>query len=287
MKKIYAAVLVLLLVSCAPKEEAAVVKPLSIEDVPKSEETRKLDRKEIYTLKRQLEQIPVASSEEFFTGEVTEFLKGYENTELESLEVVQDTLSLIPGKNKKSLYNLSFRVRLVTDRIRDEEGMKQADRLAEEITDFLKQYSYVGLKSKDVWVKVYNQNGEVLSDMQSSVSISNETMFVEIPEDEYEIQTRAFKYSGNGRKFQLKKFGPLSGTGELYVEYAVDDGYFDFDDLDGSIAGLEAIGEEIREYLLLSEKTEKYMESYHLNVLTISFYSGNFDDDYVTFNFDI
>lgn len=57
MKKIYAAVLVLLLVSCAPKEEAAVVKPLSIEDVPKSEETRKLDRKEIYTLKRQLEQI--------------------------------------------------------------------------------------------------------------------------------------------------------------------------------------------------------------------------------------
>ena len=52
MKKIYAAVLVLLLVSCAPKEEAAVVKPLSIEDVPKSEETRKLDRKEIYTLKR-------------------------------------------------------------------------------------------------------------------------------------------------------------------------------------------------------------------------------------------
>ena len=84
----------------------------SIEDVPKSEETRKLDRKEIYTLKRQLEQIPVASSEEFFTGEVTEFLKGYENTELESLEVVQDTLSLIPGKNKKSLYNLSFRVRL-------------------------------------------------------------------------------------------------------------------------------------------------------------------------------
>ena len=183
MKKIYAAVLVLLLVSCAPKEEAAVVKPLSIEDVPKSEETRKLDRKEIYTLKRQLEQIPVASSEEFFTGEVTEFLKGYENTELESLEVVQDTLSLIPGKNKKSLYNLSFRVRLVTDGIRDEEGMKQADRLAEEITDFLKQYSYVGLKSKDVWIKVYNQNGEVLSDMQSSVSISNETMFVEIPED--------------------------------------------------------------------------------------------------------
>ena len=201
--------------------------------------------------------------------------------------MVQDTLSLIPGKNKKSLYNLSFRVRLVTDRIRDEEGMKQADRLAEEITDFLKQYSYVGLKSKDVWVKVYNQNGEVLSDMQSSVSISNETMFVEIPEDEYEIQTRAFKYSGNGRKFQLKKFGPLSGTGELYVEYAVDDGYFDFDDLDGSIAGLEAIGEESREYLLSSEKTEKYMESYHLNVLTISFYSGNFDDDYVTFNFDI
>ena len=64
MKKIYAAVLVLLLVSCAPKEEAAVVKPLSIEDVPKSEETRKLDRKEIYTLKRQLEQIPVASSED-------------------------------------------------------------------------------------------------------------------------------------------------------------------------------------------------------------------------------
>lgn len=108
MKKIYAAVLVLLLVSCAPKEEAAVVKPLSIEDVPKSEETRKLDRKEIYTLKRQLEQIPVASSEEFFTGEVTEFLKGYENTELESLEVVQDTLSLIPGKNKKVAVQSEF-----------------------------------------------------------------------------------------------------------------------------------------------------------------------------------
>lgn len=101
--------------------------------------------------------------------------------------------------------------------------MKQADRLAEEITDFLKQYSYVGLKSKDVWVKIYNRNEEVLSDMQSSVSILNETMFVEIPEDEYEIQTRAFKYAGNGRKFQLNKFGPLSGTGELYVEYAVDD----------------------------------------------------------------
>lgn len=287
MKKIYVVFLVLLLVSCAPKEEAAVVKTLSIEDVPKSEETRKLERKEIYALKRQLEQIPVASSEEYFTGELEEFLKGYENMELESLEVVQDTLSLIPGKNKKSLYNLSFRVRLVTDRIRDEEGMEEADRLAEEVISFLKQYSYVGLKSKDVWVKVYNQNEEVLSDMQSSVSILNETMFVEIPKDEYEVQTRAFKYSGNGRKFQLKKFAPLSETGELYVEYAVNDGYFDFDDLDGSIAGLEAVGEEIREYLLSSEKTEKYMESHHLNVLTISFYSGNFDDDYVTFNFDI
>ena len=76
--------------------------------------------------------------------------------------MVQDTLSLIPGKNKKSLYNLSSRVRLVTDRIRDEEGMKQADRLAEEITDFLKQYSYVGLKSKDVWVKIYNRNEDCL-----------------------------------------------------------------------------------------------------------------------------
>ena len=58
-------------------------------------------------------------------------------------------------------------------------------------------------------------------------------------------------------KFQLKKFGPLSGTGELYVEYAVDDGYFDFDDLDGSIAGLEAIGEEIREYLFCHRKKRK------------------------------
>ena len=286
MKKILFFLTIMLLVSCgSTKEEEIINKTLSIEDVPKSEETRMMEKKEIYALKRQIEQIPVSSGEKYFSREVDEFLKGYENTELENLEIFQDTLSLIPGKNKKSLYNLIFRVDIVTDKIRDEEGMKQADRLAEETTDFLKQYSYVGLKSKDVWVKIYNRNEEVLSDMQSSVSILNETMFVEIPEDEYEIQTRAFKYSGNGRKFQLNKFGPLSGTGELYVEYAVDDGYFDFDDLDGSIAGLEAV--DIREYLLSSEKTEKYMESHHLNVLTISFYSGNFDDDYVTFNFDI
>lgn len=287
MKKFLFFLTIMLLVSCGSTKEEIINKTLSIEDVPKSEETRMMEKKEIYALKRQIEQIPVSSGEKYFSREVDEFLKGYENTELENLEIFQDTLSLIPGKNKKSLYNLIFRVDIVTDKIRDEEGMKQADRLAEETTDFLKQYSYVGLKSKDVWVKIYNRNEEVLSDMQSSVSILNETMFVEIPEDEYEIQTRAFKYSGNGRKFQLNKFGPLSGTGELYVEYAVDDSYFDFDDLDGSIAGLEAVGEDIREYLLSSEKTEKYMESHHLNVLTISFYSGNFDDDYVTFNFDI
>ena len=107
-------------------------------------------------------------------------------------------------------------------------------------------------------------------------------MFVEQPEKEYAAQTWAYGYSEKQPDLQLNKFGALPETGELYVEYYVKDS-----DYEKSVAGLESIGEELGEYLLSGEEIREFMEAEDLKTLTLSLYSGNLNDEYMTWKLDV
>ena len=73
----------------------------------------------------------------------------------------------------------------------------------------------------------------------------------------------------------------------MYVEYYVKDSYFDFSNYEKSVAGLEPIGEKLGEYLLSGEEVREFMESEDLETLTLSLYSGNLNDEYMTWKLDV
>ncbi len=80
--------------------EAASV--LAIDDLPAPAETSKWDIGDYKKLRARLEEIPLDSCVEYFTGELTGFLADQENAALAKLELEPDTLSLVSGMNKKS-----------------------------------------------------------------------------------------------------------------------------------------------------------------------------------------
>lgn len=223
---------------------------------------------------------------EYFTGELTGFLADQENAALAKLELEPDTLSLVSGMNKKSPRNLIVHVELTADTANNVESIEWADELAGRTADFLNQYTYLRAKACELRIRVLDQNGGPVTELGSS-SDSNETMFVEQPEKEYAAQTWAYGYSEKQPDLQLNKFGTLPETGELYVEYYVKDSYFDFSNYEKSVAGLEPIGEELGEYLLSGEEIREFMEAEDLETLTLSLYSGNLNDEYMTWELDV
>ncbi len=89
----------------------------------------------------------------------------------------------------------------------------------------------------------------------------------------------------------MRKFGAIQETKELYVEYLINDSFFvggkfqsGKDAADSSKDIFAAISEEIREYLLCEDAVAQYAEENNLEILTISFYNGIFEEPYPTFN---
>ena len=259
---------------------------LAIDDLPAPAETSKWDIGDYKKLRARLEEIPLDSCVEYFTGELTGFLADQENAALAKLELEPDTLSLVSGMNKKSPRNLIVYVELTADTANNVESIEWADELAGRTADFLNQYTYLRAKACELRIRVLDQNGGPVTELGSS-SDSNETMFVEQPEKEYAAQTWAYGYSEKQPDLQLNKFGTLPETGELYVEYYVKDSYFDFSNYEKSVAGLEPIGEELGEYLLSGEEIREFMEAEDLETLTLSLYSGNLNDEYMTWELDV
>lgn len=167
---------------------------LAIDDLPAPAETSKWDIGDYKKLRARLEEIPLDSCVEYFTGELTGFLADQENAALAKLELEPDTLSLVSGMNKKSPRNLIVHVELTADTANNVESIEWADELAGRTADFLNQYTYLRAKACELRIRVLDQNGGPVTELGSS-SDSNETMFVEQPQKEYAAQTWAYGYS--------------------------------------------------------------------------------------------
>lgn len=288
--KIFATALLLtslLLTSCTAKNESSMENTsMSIQDVPSAEEIKGWDMQKIYKLRSQIEQIPLESCEEYFTNELTEFFKQYENVDLGDITIMQDNLSLAKGKNMKPLRNLDLEIDIVIDMTGNVGSIEPAEDISEQLNDFLRQYSYLNLKTKILIINVLDSYHTKFYNVDSITSTSNETVFVEQPKDEYAVQTLAFSFSEKNPDFVLNKFGIIPESGELYVEYYVEDNYFDFSNLESSLADLEQICLDIKDHLLAQKITKEFAGSNGASLLTISFNSGNIGDN-LTFHFDL
>lgn len=251
----------------------------SLKDLPTAAEMQKWDASEIYELKSQIEEIPLDSCEEYFTNEMKIFLKRYENVTLDAVMIKKDFLSVIEGKNHKSLFNIIFAIDVMVDTDKQENSYEFAKELQEEILEYLEQYSYVCLKAKEININVLDRNQGKLCDIEASCSVMNETVFVEQPEDEYAVQTLAFQYSDLNPDFNLRKFGVIPETQELYVEYSVQDTCFEHGKAETTIAGLEETSKDIREYLMSQEVSKEFAAANQIRQLTISFYNGSLEEE--------
>jgi len=254
--------------------------------LPTPEEMREWDTSELYSLKAQIEEIPLDSCEEYFADEIKKFLKGYENVELGAVTIEKDFLSVAWGKNYKSLFNLIFNIDVVVDTDKQENAYILANELPEELAEYLNQYSYFNLKVKEVDIHVLDRNQGKLRELGTSYSIMDEKLFAEQPEDEYAVQTLAFQYSDIEPDFSLRKFGVIPETRELYVEYYIQDDCFRPGRAEETIAGLEKAGGDIREYLLSQEISKEFAAASQAKQLTVCFSNGCMEDD-AKFTFEI
>lgn len=205
-----------------------------MQDLPAAEEMRSWEISEINKLRSQIEQIPLESCETYFTDEIKGFLKDYENVELDTITIEQDNLSVIEGKNNQSLSNLIFHVNIIVDTTNHVDSYDWADEISDRLLRFFDQYSYYNLKVKQTDINTLALNKCRIHSVQAYSSPSNETVFVEQPEDEYAVQTAAFSFYESNPEFILRKFGVISDSEhkELYVEYYVHDDYFDFKNME-------------------------------------------------------
>lgn len=258
----------------------------SLQKLPTAEEMQTWDMSEIDKLKVQIEQIPLDSSEEYFTNEVKALLKEYEHVELGAVTIEKDSLSVIKGQNHKSLYNLILKIDVVIDTGKQENSFELAKQLTEEIPEYLEQYSYIRLKVKGIDINVLDLNQGKLCNTETSYSVMNETAFAEQPEDEYAVQTLAFQYQEINPDLSLRKFGVVPETQELYVGYSVQDACFESGREKETITNLETISEDVREYLLSQKITEEFAAANQVKQLTVSFFNGSLEND-LRFTFEI
>lgn len=280
----------LLLTSCSPQTKKNVENTninISIQDTPSAEELKEWNVNDIYKLKSQIELIPLDSCEEYFTNAANEFLNKFENVELDSITIEQDNLSVIAGKNKKSLYNLDFEVNVVIDTTNNVGSYEFADDISNELLTFFEQYAYFVLKTKEIDINTFDLNHYKIHNVNSIYSIMNETVFVEQSEDEYAVQTLAFNFTDTNPDLALQKFGIISETNELYIEYLVNDDYFDGNKPEEKIACLEKLSIDLKEHLIMQNITKEFILSNDINLLTISFNNGILDGSYLTFNFEL
>lgn len=293
-KKIFAYIILIsvILTSCKANhtntfEENVDFSELSVKNLPSMEEFHSWDIKTKREFKSEIEHISPSDCEDYFSAEVTEFLQAYPGIELFNLAIEQDHLSLIAGKNKKSLFNLIFKIDITLDTTNNLECYDLSDDVSRDLIAFLQQYSYYLLKTKEIDINTLDQNGYIIHNLNNTYSISNETMFTEQPNDEYSVQTLAFEFFNNSSDLQLQKFGIIPEKEILLVEYRVSDDYFDFNKLEENKKELENKSIKLKDYLLSQNETKSFIQTNHVNHLVISFYNGIFDESTLSFSYEL
>ncbi len=288
---------VLLLTACAapspannaegsPAEKLTIT---AIEDVPPFEEFSTLPISEVNRIKMELENIPIDSCASHYTELIETFLQDEELFDFLHITIERDDLSLVQGKNHKSLFNLVFHIDLEMDTTKEIDNSTIARDTAYQLMEHLLSDTFYALKVKRCVVSTYDLNGYRIRTSERRGTISNEEIFREQPETEYAAQSVAYRFSEENPAFELDKFGALPDTKELYVEYYVEDSYFGLGEEENqqNTERLETISETIQEYLLREAPTGRYIEENGLKILTISFRNGIFDNDYLTFNIEL
>jgi len=260
-----------------------------MEDVPPFEEFSSLPISERFRIKKGIEDIPITSCSTYYEGLIQDFLQEQELLSLRCVTVEQDNLSLIPGKNNKSLLNLILHIDLEMDTTNNVNSYDIAKEVSLQIREHLSGDTFYALKMKQWIISTYDLNGYLVSTSEGRASVSNEFIFREQSEVEYAAQSIAYHYSEENPEFILEKFGAVPETKELYVEYYIMDSYFGSgeDENRRCIDNLESIGNNIKDYLLKEDPVDCYITENGLKILTISFRNGIFEDFYLVFNFKL
>lgn len=274
-------------VSCA-SNTATADSITSIEDLPPFEEYLNLADSEKFRIQMEIEDIPIASCNPYYEDLLQDFLREGP-ADLRGVTVEQDNLSVIRGKNRKSLLNLILRIDLEMDTTQDINSFDVAEEIPSQIREYLHGDTFYALKMKQCTVSIYNLDGYLVWTQESNTSILDESIFREQPESEYAAQSVAYHYSEENPEFVLDKFGALSETKELYVEYYVEDSYFGRgeDEINRRIDNLESFADGIKDQLLPADPVNDYITENGLKILTIVFRNGILPDFSLAFHYEL
>ena len=216
---------------------------------------------------------------------------GIDSIELTSLTAEKDTLSLVAGKNQKSLTNLTLRVEMQMKPVDAMEFFEAAEENNLALSDYLYEHTYADSKVASFEVRTVSEDG--FSVPYSSERINRrETVFRQQPEDEQALQTAAFNYAQKKRDFTLTKFGARPESGDLYIEYDVRDDYlYDWDDsLENREASIREQTEkladrsdEIMQAVLSREESGAYLQENGLTSVTVAFRNDTWEEEYRIF----
>ena len=282
----------LILVSCASNiattDSPAADSTTSIEDLPPFEEYLNLADSEKFRIQMEIEDIPIASCNPYYEDLLQDFLREGP-VGLRSVAIEQDNLSVIQGKNRKSLLNLILRIDLVMDTTKDINSFDIAKEIPSQVEEYLRGDTFYALKTKQRIISIYNLDGYLVWTRDSNTVIIDESIFREQPESEYAAQSVAYHYSEENPEFVLDKFGALSETKELYVEYYVEDSYFGRgeDEVNQRTDDLSQFASDIKDQLLPADPVSDYITENGLKILTIVFRNGILHDSYVVFIYEL
>ncbi len=282
---IFSLTILVFLTSCSKNNDIDIFKidTISMNEIPQINTLEDKNLDYLNTLEQLMENIPLDEATDFFKKEIADFLNTTDNAKLTSLTIEKDTLSVIKEKNKKSLDNLLFEIKISIDTKGIADSTEYAKDLSQQLFDKFWEYSYFAMKAKNLYITVYDLNDCKVYDRESTFTNISESSYKIQDEEEYYAQTLAFNYPNS--ILSLQKFGIIKSTDELYIEYYLNDYYFKSSNFDNQNLNseLDKLSMDIKQYLMSDEKFISYIDN--LKILTISFYSGNIDDGYLTFNY--
>lgn len=301
---IFALFLAVLLTACGkggapgkqedPKHEGKY-EDLTVDKIPTPEEFRALPVDEQNALQLAMEQIPASDYVEHFEQAVKDYCasdavpEGVDTVELAGVTVERDTLSLVPGQNKKSLSDLVIHIELTMEAVDPLEYSSVASDNHAALIHYLQDHVFAFYMSQDFSLKTTSEHG-YLEELPGHKSTEHEIVFREQPASEYALQTLAFDFAEKHDDFTLEKFGALPETKELYMEFYVEDDYLlsgegsNQERLDANTAKLADVCEEIAEAVMTGDEAKLYMEENGLTSYTIAFKNGNWEDGYQLFH---
>ena len=268
---------------------------LTVDKIPTPEEFRALPVDEQNALQLAMDQIPAADYVELFKQAVKDYCasdavpEDVDTVELVGVTVERDTLSLIPGQNKKSLNNLVIHIELTMEAVDPLEYSSVASDNHAALIRYLYDHVFAFYMSQDFSLKTTSEHG-YLVEAPGHKSTSHETVFQEQSTSEYALQTLAFDFTEKHGDFTLEKFGALPKANELYMEFYVENDYLlsgegsNQERLDANTAKLAEVCEDIAEAVMNGDEAKLYMDENDLTSYTIAFKNGNWEDGYQLFH---